>query len=98
MYYVLDTTEVGTYWRTKPGTQGYGHLEIYAKLDGVWERVHYSQYQSTSGRWETEGIGEHAGKFITGLRFGFSWGSTWLADHQFEVDGYRIGDFLYCAE
>ncbi|MFQ5583432.1 MAG: SpoIID/LytB domain-containing protein [Calditrichia bacterium] len=97
-HYVLDTTEVGTYWRTKPGTQGYGHLKIYAKLDGVWEQVHYSQYQSTTGRWENEGIGEHAGKFITGLRFRFTWGSTWGTDHQFQVDGYRIGDFLYCAE
>jgi hypothetical protein len=71
---------------------------MYVQVDGVWERVHESQYQSTSGRWESVGIGSYAGEYITGLRFGFYWGSTWETDHEFEVDGYRMGSFMYCGE
>jgi hypothetical protein len=93
--YVLDTTEIGTYWQTHSGA--YGNLYMDAELNGVWQTVgtSLSQSQGAPGRWESTDIGAYAGQWLTGLRFGFS-SST--AGHQFKVDGYRLGDFLYCGE
>jgi hypothetical protein len=89
---VLNQTYVGTYWKTTAGV--YGNLYIQAKLDGQWVQVKFSQYQGSVPRWEEAGIGQHAGKYISGLRFGFS-SST--AGHTFAVDGYRIRDFMACG-
>lgn len=89
---VFNQTSIGTYWKTYVGV--YGNIDIDAKLDGQWVRLRTSMYQGSDvWKWEQTGIGEHAGKYISGLRFGFSY----AMNHQFIIDGYRIDNFYSCT-
>lgn len=87
-------TQVAVWWKSVGGN--YGSLYIYAKIDDQWIGVHSSGYQgSATGRWEPRNIAsQHAGKILSGLRFGFSTSTPNYA-HKFIVDGYRIDNFIY---
>lgn len=87
---VGENTRVDAYWKSTAGA--YGNLYLKALLDGEWVTVRSSLYQYTwSPRWEGSSIGGHAGKYLSGLRFGFS-GSK--SGHRFAVGGYRVMDFV----
>lgn len=88
---VLDETYVGTYWKKE---DPYGHLYIDAKLNNEWIQVKENLWQSVSGgRWEEAGIGQHADKYVSGLRFRY----ILLNGSPAYIDGYRIRNFIACG-